>query len=69
MRPIRWTAHAATSLRERDIKRPEAERTIEAPDREVIGRGRRKVFIRRYEDAILAKPMAMCVVVEERPEE
>jgi hypothetical protein len=69
VKPIRWTAHAEANLRDREIDRTEAERTIEAPDREIPSRHGRTVRVRRYHDAVLGQPMALCVVVETSPAE
>ncbi len=69
MKPVRWTAHAEASLREREVDRREAERALTAPDHRVPSRGGREVLVRRYDDAALAQPMVVCVVVEERSDE
>jgi hypothetical protein len=64
VKPIRWTAHAEARLRDREIDRVEADRTIQAPDREIPGRFGRTLRVRRYDDAVLGRPMALCVLVE-----
>lgn len=69
VKPIRWTAHAQANLRDREIDRAEAERTIQAPDCEIAGRIDRTILVRQYHDAILDQSMALCVVVEARAEE
>jgi hypothetical protein len=69
MKPVRWTAHAETSLREREIASQEVDRTLAAPDRRLTSRSGREILVRRYEDEVLHQPMVLCVVVEDRPEE
>ena len=69
MKPVRWTSHAESSLRDREIERAEAERAIAAPDRRIAGRGARTVLVRRYDDRILGQPVALCVVVEDSADE
>lgn len=69
MRPVRWTAHAEAGLRDREIERTEAARTLDAPDRRIASRGGREILVRRYDDRVLGQPMALCVVVEERARE
>ncbi len=44
----------------------EAERTLEAPERRLTGRGCREILVRRRHDETLRQPMVLCVVVEER---
>ena len=69
MKPVRWTAHAEKSLRDREIERAEAARALEAPQRRIESRGGREIRVRRYDDRVLSRAMALCVVVEERVEE
>lgn len=69
MKPYRWTAHAVASLAGREIDRDEAERALAAPDRSVHGHGGRQILLRRFDDPVLAQPMLLCVVTEDRPEE
>lgn len=66
MKAVRWTAHAEGSLRDREIDRREAERALSSPDRRIASRGGREILVRRYDDGVLAQPMVVCVVVEER---
>ena len=61
MKPVRWSAHAEASLRDRDIPREEVERTLEDPDRRVAGHGNRLVLLRGYDDRELGQPMVLCV--------
>jgi hypothetical protein len=68
MKPVRWTAHAETSLRDREIDRTEVARTLAAPDRRLTSRSGREILVRKYEDEVLRQPMVLCVV-EDRPEE
>jgi hypothetical protein len=63
MKHVRWTAHAEASLRDREIERSEAERTLETPDRRIAARGAREILARGYTDAVLGQRMALCVVV------
>lgn len=69
MKPVRWTAHAETGLRDREIDRTEVARTLAAPDRRLTSRSGREILVRKYEDEVLRQPMVLCVVVEDRPEE
>jgi hypothetical protein len=69
MTPLRWTAHAEASLRDREIERGEAERTLQTPDRRIAARGARELLARGYDDAVLGQRMALCVVIEQRDEE
>jgi hypothetical protein len=69
MKPVRWSAHVEASLRDREIDRAQAERTLEAPDRRLPGRGGREMRLRKYHDDALQQPMVLCVVVEERANE
>lgn len=69
MKPVRWSAHAQASLRDREVDRAEAQRTLEAPLRRLAGRGRREILLRTYHDPTLQQPMLLCVVVEERANE
>lgn len=69
MKPVHWTAHAQASLRDREVDREEAERTLQAPDRRLTGQGCRQILVRRYHDQTLRQPMVLCVVVEERANE
>ena len=69
MKPIRWSAHARKKAATREVQENEVERTIARPDSTVLGHRRRRVFMRRYFDAILETEMLLRVVVEERDEE
>jgi hypothetical protein len=69
LKPIRWSAHAEASLRDRDIDRDEAERTLANPDRRIASVGQRAVLVRRYDDRIVGRPMVLCVVVEDAAQE
>jgi hypothetical protein len=68
MKPVRWTAHAETSLSDREIDRTEVARALAAPDRRLTSRSGREILVRKYEDDVLRQPMVLCVV-EDRPEE
>jgi hypothetical protein len=65
MKPIRWSAHAQKKAAKREVQENEAERTIVRPDSIVPGQSRRRIFMRRYFDAILETEMLLRVVVEE----
>jgi len=69
MKPVRWSAHAVESLRDRNIERGEAERTLEAPEPRLAGRGGREILFRKYDDVVLQQPVVLCVVVEEQADE
>ena len=65
MKAIRWSAHALKNLKDREIDRPEAEKTLESPDRIIAGRSARQILVRRYNDGKLQQEMALCVLIEE----
>lgn len=64
MKPIRWSAHARKKAAKREVQENEVERTIARPD-SIVGQSRRRIFMRRYFDAILETEMLLRVVVEE----
>ena len=63
MKPIRWSAHARKKAAKREVPENEVERAIVQPDSVVPGQWRR-IFMRRYFDAILETEMLLRVVVE-----
>jgi len=65
MKPIRWSAHARKKAAKREVQENEVERTIARPDSIVLGQGRRRIFMRRYFDAILETEMLLRVVEAE----
>jgi hypothetical protein len=65
MKPIRWSAHARKKAAKREVQENEVERTIARPDSIVLGQGRRRIFMRRYFDAILETEMLLRVIVDE----
>src|SRR4029453_4964177 len=65
MKPIRWSAHARKKAAKREVQENEVERTIARPDSIVPGQSRRRIFMRRYFDAILETEMLLRVVLEE----
>ena len=65
MKPIRWSAHARKKAAKREVQENEVERTVARPDSIVPGQSRRRIFMRRYFDAILETEMLLRVVVEE----
>ena len=65
MKPIRWSANARKKAAEREVQENEVEGTIARPDSIVPGQWRRRIFMRRYFDAILKTEMLLRVVVEE----
>jgi len=69
MKPIRWPTHARKKLTIREIDGREVERTIAQPDSVVSGRSSRRVYMRRYRDAVLQTDMLLRVVVEETAKE
>ncbi len=62
MKPIRWSAHARKKAAKREVQENEVERTIARPDSIVPGQSRRRIFMRRYFDAILETEMLLRVV-------
>lgn len=69
MRPIRWLAHARKKLATREIDEREVKKTLAQPDSVAWGRPPRRVFMRRYRDAVLQTEMLLRVVAEETPDE
>ena len=65
MKPIRWSAHARKKAAKREVQENEVERTIARPDSIVLVQGRRRIFMRRYFDAILETEMLLRVVEAE----
>jgi len=59
MKPIRWSAHARKKTAKREVRENEVERTIGRPDSIVPGQLRRRIFMRRYFDAILETEMLL----------
>jgi hypothetical protein len=68
MKPIRWSPHARKKLAAREIDKREVEETLAHPDSVAPGRPPRRVFTRRYRDAVLRTEMLLRVVVEEDAE-
>ena len=69
LKPIRWSSHALKNLADREIPRPEAEKTLASPEVVVPGDPARRIFMRRYQDTRLGQEMLMRAVVEEKAEE
>ena len=69
MKPIRWPPHARKKLVAREIDEREVEETLAHPDSVGPGRPSRRVFMRRYRDAVLRTEMLLRVVVEEAADE
>ena len=65
MKPIPWSAHARKKAAKREVQENEVEGTIARRDSLVPGQWRRRIFMRRYFDAILETEMLLRVVVEE----
>ncbi len=65
MKPVRFSPHALTNLIDREIDRAEVERTLAEPDQVEPGHAGRKVYMRRYHDAVLDADMLLRVIVEE----
>ena len=61
---VRWTLHALTSLAERRIPRVTADAALQEPERIEVGRGTREVWMKRYQDDGLGRPMLLRIVVE-----
>jgi Domain of unknown function (DUF4258) len=66
---VRWTLHALDNLKDREISRLEAERTLENPEFDVPGRPPRRIFMRRYFDDILKQEMLLRLIIEDSPME
>ena len=59
MKPIRWSAHARKKAAKREVQENEVEQTIARPDSIVPGQSRRRIFMRRYLDAVLETEMLL----------
>ena len=69
MKPIRWTPHAQKKVARREVEATAVEQTLAQPDFVVPGQPPRRIFMRRYFDAVLQTDMLLRVVVEETAEE
>ena len=69
LKAVRWTAHALLNLREREIDRIEADKTIVNPTYSVPDPPGREIRMRRYFDADLQQEMLLRIVVEEAENE
>lgn len=69
-RRIRWSPHAVGNLHLRHLTPEDVERTLRQPDATAPGRlPDRTIFMRRYHDILLDKPMLLLVAVEDTPTE
>ncbi len=69
MKPIRRPDHARKKLAAREIDEREVELTLRQPDSVIPGRATRRIYMRRYRDAVLQTDMLLRVVVEETARE
>jgi hypothetical protein len=69
VKPLRWSAHALKSLRERENPSEEVERTLAKPEAVIESRFPRTFLMRRYFDARLGQQMLLRVLIEETPNE
>jgi hypothetical protein len=69
MKTIRWSPHAHKKVASREVSASEVEKTVVQPDSVAPGQLSRRVFMRRYFDAVLQTEMLLRVVVEETAEE
>jgi hypothetical protein len=65
MKPIRWTAHALKKAASREVGKTEAEQAVRQPDSVAPATPPRRIYMRRYFDAVLQAEMLLRVVVEE----
>jgi hypothetical protein len=65
MKPVRISPHALTNLTDREIDRAEVERALAEPEAVEQGHAERKIYMRRYHDAVLDQEMLLRVIVEE----
>lgn len=65
MKVIRFSLHALTNLKERDVEQGEVEQTLLQPDLIEPGHEGRQVYMRRYQDTTLKQEMVLRVVVDE----
>lgn len=65
MKRLRIPPHTIKNLRDREIVLADVRLTIEQPERVVMGFDLRRVYMRRYHDAILNEEMLLRVVIEE----
>jgi hypothetical protein len=69
VKPSRWTWHALDNLADREIPRPEAEKTLADPEFNVPDQAPRRVLMRRYFDEILNQETLLRLVIEDTPVE
>ncbi len=65
IKPMRFSLHARLNLRDREIPEEEVERALQQPEFIAPGYANREVYLRRYQDSVLAQEMLLRVVVEE----
>jgi hypothetical protein len=65
MKPIRFSLHARLNLRDREISEEEVERALQQPEFVTPGYANREIYMRRYQDGVLAQEMLLRVIVEE----
>lgn len=69
MKPIRFSPHAESNLKAREIPRQEAEAAIRQPARREAVRPPREIVTRRYFDTVTGETMLLRVVIEENERE
>lgn len=65
MKPFRWTLHALSDLRLREVDAFEAAQTLEHPEYITQAQPPRLAYMREYYDSILEKIMLLRIIVEE----
>ncbi len=65
MKPFRWTHHALTKAKSREVDSAEVEKAIEKPDVVIPGQVPREIYMRHYFDSLLGCDMLLRIVVEE----
>ena len=69
MKSFRYSDHALTNLKDREIDRAEVDATLSNPKAKEAGQEGRQIYMRLYHDAALEKEMLLRVIVEETESE
>ncbi len=64
-KPLRFSLHVRLNLRDREVPEGEIERALEQPELVISGDADRLIYMRRYQDNVLAQEMLLRVIVEE----
>ncbi|MBI5634717.1 MAG: DUF4258 domain-containing protein [Nitrospirae bacterium] len=65
MKPIRYTEHALTNFKDREIPKEVVEQALTQPEKIEAGHSERQIYMKRYQDAVLDQEMLLRIIVEE----